>query len=179
MSRFRCWPLVFVPRNNNKGDFVFANQVYWHDSTSLLSNFNHRISIEEYYGNDPKCRQFFLQILQVQLEPTLDDYFPLLTQILYINDTWRLIEILIRLTFEQNRQIEIKGNDHRLFPLIINELIVERCLNLSFIPCMGTTEKRVKYSDRPFYPHDLQIAQSLADRLLIIQLPGKISLAIK
>jgi hypothetical protein len=122
LSRFRFWPIVFVPQNNNnKGDFLFTHQVYWHDSTSLLSNFdknilinsNYRISIQQYYGKDSKLQKFFLEILQITFEPTLDDYFPLLTQILHINDTWRLIEVIIRLTFQQNRQIEIKGNNHK------------------------------------------------------------------
>jgi len=35
---------------------------------------------------------------------------------------------------------------------------------------------RVKYTDQPFYPHNLDIAKSLANKLPIIQLPGKYSI---
>ncbi len=38
---------------------------------------------------------------------------------------------------------------------------------------MGMKDKRVKYIDQPFYPHDPDIANSLANTLPIIQLPGK------
>ena len=46
-------------------------------------------------------------------------------------------------------------------------------MDLSFIPCMDAKNNRVKYTDQPFYPHDSNIANSLANTLLIIQLPGK------
>ncbi|CAF4741126.1 unnamed protein product [Rotaria sp. Silwood1] len=123
------------------GDFLFPRQVYWHDSTLLLSNLDNitmpnsdrRISIQRYYGNDVKLQKFFLEILQITFEPTIDDYLPLLTQITNINDIWRLSEVIIRLAFQQNRQIEVK--------------------------------------DRPFYPHDPDIANVLANILPIIQLP--------
>ncbi|CAF4895911.1 unnamed protein product [Rotaria sp. Silwood1] len=143
LARFRFWPLVFVLRNNSRGggDFLFPRQVYWHDSTLLLSNLDNitmpnsdrRISIQRYYGNDVKLQKFFLEILQITFEPTIDDYLPLLTQITNINDIWRLSEVIIRLAFQQNRQIEVK--------------------------------------DRPFYPHDPDIANVLANILPIIQLP--------
>ena len=113
LNRLCYWPLVFVPRNNNEGVFLFANEVYWRDSLSLLSgldNSNHRVSIQRYYGDDVKLQKFFLEILQVTQEPSIDDYFPLLTQIPHIRDLWRLIEVIVRLAFEQNRQTEIKGN---------------------------------------------------------------------
>ncbi len=161
LGRFRSWPLVFVPENNNNGNFLFTHQVYWQDSTSLLSNLNdstlmnshRRISIQRYYSNDIHLQKFFLEILQIPFEPTIDDYFPLLTQIVKINDIWRVIEVIIRLTFQQNRQLEIKGNNRALIVFILNI--------------------RVKYSDRPFYPNDLDIADCLANTLSIIQLPGK------
>ncbi|CAF1511577.1 unnamed protein product [Rotaria sp. Silwood1] len=127
LARFRFWPLVFVPRNNSRGggDFLFPRQVYWYDSTLLLSNLDNitmpnsdrRISIQRYYGNDVKLQKFFLEILQITFEPTIDDYLPLLTQITNINDIWRLSEVIIRLAFQQNRQIEVKGN----YRTLINE----------------------------------------------------------
>ncbi|CAF4753864.1 unnamed protein product [Rotaria socialis] len=162
--RYFCyWPLVFIPENNGRGYFVFPHQVYWQDSTSLLSpfddisllNLNRRISIKRYYDNDIKLQGFFLQEFQITFEPTIDDYFPLLSQILSINNTWRLIKVIMDLSFQQNRQIEIK----------------ERCFDLPFIPCMGAINKKAKYSDQPFYPHDFVIAEKLANKLFIIQLP--------
>ncbi|CAF3623985.1 unnamed protein product [Rotaria sp. Silwood1] len=160
---FRLWPLVFVPRNNSRGEFLFAHRVYWQDSTSLLSkldnatlpNSDRRISIQRYYSNDGKFKKFFVDTLQVNIEPTIDDYLPFLIQISNINDIWRLIEVILRLAFQQKRQIEVK----------------DRCLHLPFIPCMGTKNMRVKYTDQPLYPHDPDIADFLSNTLPIIQLP--------
>ncbi|CAF4717405.1 unnamed protein product [Rotaria sp. Silwood1] len=82
-----------------------------------LDTPDRRISIQRYYGNDVKLQKFFLEILQITFEPTIDDYLPLLTQITNINDIWRLSEVIIRLAFQQNRQIEVKGN----YRTLINE----------------------------------------------------------
>jgi len=88
-------------------------------------NSHHRISIQRYYSNDIHLQKFFLETLQIPFEPTIDDYFPLLTQIIKINDIWRVIEVIIRLTFQQNRQLEIKGNNRALIVSILmkNEII--------------------------------------------------------
>jgi hypothetical protein len=90
-----------------------------------LPNSDCRISIQRYYGNDANLQKFFLEILQITFEPTIDDYLPLLAQIPNINDIWRLIEVIIRLAFEQNRQIEVKGNNRTLsvFIIIKNKII--------------------------------------------------------
>lgn len=125
LNYFRLWPIVFVPRTNHTGSFLFAHQVYWHDSTSLLSNldknisanFSYRVSLQRYYGNDVRLQKFFVETLQVAFEPTIDDYLPLLTYITSINDIWRLIEAILRLAFQQNRQIEIKGYSCHSFHL--------------------------------------------------------------
>ncbi|CAF1112321.1 unnamed protein product [Rotaria sordida] len=164
LHRFRLWPLVFVPLNNSRGEFLFAHRVYWQDSTSLLSKLNNvtlpnsdrRISIQGYYSNDGKLQKFFIETLQVNFEPTIDDYLPCLIYISNINDIWRLIEVIIRLAFQQKRQIEVK----------------DRCRHLPFIPCMSTKNMRVKYTDQPLYPHDLDIANFLSNTLPIIQLPN-------
>ncbi|CAF2878871.1 unnamed protein product [Rotaria sp. Silwood2] len=164
LRRFRLWPLVFIPRNNSRGEFLFAHRVYWQDSTSLLSkldnatlpNSDRRISIQRYYSNDGKFKKFFVDTLQINIEPTIDDYLSFLIQISNINDIWRLIEVILRLAFQQKRQIEVK----------------DRCLHLPFIPCMGTKNMRVKYTDQPLYPHDPDIAAFLSNTLPIIQLPN-------
>ncbi|CAF1666475.1 unnamed protein product, partial [Adineta ricciae] len=164
LSRFRLWPLVFVPENNGKGRFLFPHQVYWHDPLSVLSNLNsnilmssqRRISIQQYYNHDTHLQKFFLDTLQITLEPSIDDYLLLLTQILSINDLWRVIEVVIQLTFQQNRQLEIK----------------ERCAGLAFIPCTNQTTRRVTYLDRPYYPNNLDLANCLAKSLPIVQLPN-------
>ncbi|CAF1079827.1 unnamed protein product [Rotaria sordida] len=164
LHRFRLWPLVFVPLNNSRGEFLFAHRVYWQDSTSLLSKLNNvtlpnsdrRISIQGYYSNDGKLQKFFIETLQVNFEPTIDDYLPFLIYISNINGIWRLIEVIIRLAFQQKRQIEVK----------------DRCRHLPFIPCMSTKDMRVKYTDQPLYPHDLDIANFLSNTLPIIQLPN-------
>lgn len=117
LYNFRHWPLVFIPENNNRGYFVFPYQVYWQDPTSLLLPFDHisllnlnrRISVQRYYGNDATLQRFFIETLQITFEPTIDDYFPLLAQVLNVNDTWRVIEVIMRLSFEQSRQKETKG----------------------------------------------------------------------
>jgi hypothetical protein len=184
LALFRCWPIVFVPRTHNSGGFFFANQVYWYDSTSLLSNlnnmispnWNHRISIQQYYDNDVNLKRFFLEILQIAVEPTINDYLPWLTEVLNTDHIWRLIEVILRLAFQQNRQTEIKGNDNHALILVINielHFYIETCSTLPFIPCMSTMNKKVKYVDRPFYPHDPDIADCLANTLTIIQLPGR------
>ncbi len=46
-------------------------------------------------------------------------------------------------------------------------------MNWPFIPCLGNGNKLVKYNDRPYYPHDMDIANLFADILPIIKLPGE------
>jgi hypothetical protein len=46
---------------------------------------------------------------------------------------------------------------------------------MAFIPCLGDKNKLVTYNDRPYYPHDMNIARLFADTIPIIDLPGIVS----
>ncbi|CAF1564927.1 unnamed protein product, partial [Rotaria sordida] len=162
LSRFRLWPIIFIPRTQNTGDFLFVQQTFWNDPISLLSlqdtivDSNGRIPIRSYYNDDSILTTFFLKILHVELHPTIDDYLPLLSIDQDINKIWQIIEIITKLAVEQSKQNEVR----------------EKCLNIEFIPCMGDKQKLVKYTDHPFYPHDIDIANLFSDILSIIRLPG-------
>ncbi|CAF1595055.1 unnamed protein product, partial [Didymodactylos carnosus] len=167
LERFRLWPLIFVPCDKSNGSFLFAHQVFWDDPTSLLSQrtTQQRIPIQSFYGDDnnAQLQSFFTEILHVELRPTLDDYLPLLLMIDHYqeNVTWRLTEVVARLTLEQNRQIEVR----------------EKCADIAFIPCLGNEKKNVKYSDQPFYPHyDTIINDLFSDKLRIIKLSDDVKL---
>ncbi|CAF1431292.1 unnamed protein product, partial [Didymodactylos carnosus] len=163
LTRFRLWPLVFIPRTSETGDFLFINEVFWKDSESLLTMNDgtnlesaQNTSLESYYGSDANLQQFFINILHVKLEPILDDYLPLLSNAAdkkhdYI---WKCIEVITRLAFTQNKQTLVK----------------DKCIDWAFIPCLGDKNKLVKYTDRPYYPHDMIIADLFADTLSIIKL---------
>ena len=117
LSRFRLWPLIFIPRDQNTGDFLFVRQIFWTDPIALLStqdtiaDTNGRIPIRSYYDNDPVLQEFFLDALKVELQPTIDDYLPLLSTI-QDTDIWKIIEIITKLAVEQNKQQEVRGKEN-------------------------------------------------------------------
>jgi hypothetical protein len=114
------WPLIFIPRDQKVGDFLFVHQTFWNDPISLLSSQNTvtdskgRLSIRPYYDNDPILQRFFLEILQVELQPTIDDYLPLLSTVQDTNKIWQIIEIITQLAIEQNKQQEVRGKESYL-----------------------------------------------------------------
>ncbi|UJR37109.1 hypothetical protein I4U23_029813 [Adineta vaga] len=165
MYQFRLWPLIFIPRNQNTGDFLFAHQTFWNDPLSLLSSqdtkisSSDRISLQSYYrhnNNNPSLQSFFLDIFGVEFQPAIDDYIPLLSIIQDYDKIWQIIEIITELTIKQDKHEEIR----------------EKLLNLSFIPCMNENQKLMKYTDHPFYPHDTNIVNLFVDILSIIKLPS-------
>ncbi len=111
LSRFRLWPLVFVPRTGDTGDFLFAHEVFWQDSESLLTITNQHIALQPFYGNDVFSKQFFTVILQVKQEPILEDYLSLLNNLVdkKIEFIWKCIKVITRLTFKENKQSIVKG----------------------------------------------------------------------
>ena len=118
LARFRLWPLIFIPRTKDIGDFVFAHEVFWQDSELLLTTNNtimsestQRIAIQLYYGNDVAFQRFFIELLQVKQGPTLDDYLPLLSNVAdkSIEYLWKCIKVITRVAFIQNEQTIVKG----------------------------------------------------------------------
>ena len=186
--RFSLWPIIFIPRDRTTGDFVFSEKTFWNDLVSQLSlpdtitSFNGRISIQPYYKDDAILSSFFRDVLRVEFNPTTDDYLPLLSSVEDINKTWQLIKIITGLAMEQNKQEEVQGKGNcceenfkrSMFLLFFCSCISEKCLDISFIPCMSNEMKRVKYTDHPLYPHDAEIATLFSNHLLIIKLPGKL-----
>jgi hypothetical protein len=118
LTRFRLWPLIFVPRTIDIGEFLFVHEVFWHDPESLLTAINinkdesaQRIAVQTYYSNNNTFQRFFLEIFQMKLEPTLDDYLPLLSNIKgkKLDYIWKCINVITRLAFAQNKQTIVKG----------------------------------------------------------------------
>jgi hypothetical protein len=114
LARFRLWPLVFIPRTNDTGDFLFTHEVFWQDRESLITTNvepTQQIALQPYYGNDAFSKQFFTGILQVKEEPTLDDYLALLSNVADKKSDfiWKCIRVITRLTFAQNKQSIVKG----------------------------------------------------------------------
>jgi hypothetical protein len=118
LSRFRQWPLIFIPRTADIGEFLFANEVFWHDPESLLTFGNtihyqstQRIALKTYYGNNSFIQNLFVNIFQVKQQPTLEDYLPLLNNLTdkNIEYIWKCIRVITRLTFTQNKQTIVKG----------------------------------------------------------------------
>ncbi|CAM4909922.1 unnamed protein product [Rotaria socialis] len=170
LARFRLWPLVFIPRTEDMGDFLFADEVIWNDPHSLLETTNSKMTsrtstkqytlIQPYYGQNPLLKAFFINLLQVKQQPTLEDYLPLLSNVNgkkkdYI---WRCIDVITHLAFTQNCQT----------------LVREKSANWAFIPCLGTANEYHKCSDPIFYPHDMDIARLFSDILLIVNPSGHI-----
>ncbi len=147
---------------------------------SLLSSQNSitdsagRVSIQSYYGTNPILQQFFNEVFGVELQPTIDDYLPLLSSIQDSSQIWQIIEIITKLTIEQNKQQEVQGKENFSNKNEKKNFInIEKCRNIAFIPCINDQKKLLKYTDHPFYPHDRDIANLFADALPIIKLPGK------
>ncbi|CAF2520707.1 unnamed protein product [Rotaria sp. Silwood2] len=169
LARFRLWPLVFIPRTADMGDFLYVDEVIWNDPHSLLDTTNTTTTsrnstiqytlIRPYYGQNPTLSSFFIDLLQVKQQPTLEDYLPLLSNV--TNKTkdyiWRCIDVITRLAFAQNSQ----------------KLVLDKCANWTFIPCLGTENKFYKYDDPLFYPHDMDIARLFTDTLLIVNPSGR------
>lgn len=184
LHRFRLWPLIFIPRDQKTGDFVFVHQTFWNDPIALLSSQDAvtdskgRIPIHSYYDRSPILQNFFSEILQVESQPTIDDYLPLLSTVQDIDKLWQIIEIITKLAVEENKQQEVQGK------IIYSKknykekysFDIEKCLNIAFIPCMDNKQKQVKYTDHPFYPENTDIANLFADKLPIIKLPSNFKL---
>lgn len=111
IHRFRLWPVIFIPENQKEGKFIFVQQTFWHDPLSLLSSqptSTNRISLESYYGNNTILQSFFLEVLGVEYQPTMDDYIPLLSNV-HENDTlWQVIQVATKLTTEQDKHKEVR-----------------------------------------------------------------------
>lgn len=115
LRRFRLWPIIFVPRSQDVGDFLFVERTFWNDPSTLLSSQdtvsdpNGRLPIQSYYEDNSKLNSLFLDILQVPLHPTIDDYIPLLLINQDINKIWQIIAIITKIAIEQNKQKEVRG----------------------------------------------------------------------
>lgn len=121
LNRFRLWPIIFIPRDQQTGDFLFIHQTFWNDPISLLSlsqdsikDSKGRIPIQPYYDINPTLQKFFLEILHIEFQPTIDDYLPLLSTIQDINQIWKIIEIITRLAMEHNKEEEIQRKKNNL-----------------------------------------------------------------
>ena len=165
LARFRLWPLIFIPRTIDTGEFLFVHEVFWHDPESLLTVMDankdesfQRFAIQAYYNNNKDFQRFFFEIFQIKQEPTLDDYLLLLSNIKdkKLEYIWKCINVITRLAFTQNKQAIVK----------------DRCVDWPFIPCMNNVNKFVKYTDQPYYPHDIAIADLFSDEIPIIKLSG-------
>ena len=116
----------------------------------------------------------FLEILNVESQPTVDDYLPLISTVQDINQIWEIITLIIQLAVEQNKQVELRGKEVYLKKKEKRKFFfnIEKYHDIAFIPCMGNQKKLVKYTDHPLYPHDSDIADLFVDMLPIIKLPG-------
>ncbi|CAF4848454.1 unnamed protein product [Rotaria sp. Silwood1] len=162
-SRFRQWPLIFIPRTADIGEFLYANEVFWHDPESLLTvgnTFHYQstqcIALQTYYGNVPVLHQLFVNVFKVKQQPTLEDYLPLLNNLVdkNIQYIWKCIRVITRLAFAQNKQ----------------EMVKDKCYDWAFIPCISYTHNLAKYTDQLYYPHDLAIADLFSDIIPIINI---------
>ena len=117
LYKFRQWPMVFIPRLADYGEFVFAHEVFWDDPESLLFgiSFNHQrmqpVSLKQIYGSVPQLELLFINVLQVKRQPNLEDYLFLLD---YLTDKnleyiWRCIQVIVRLALKENKQQIVKG----------------------------------------------------------------------
>ena len=107
--------MVFVPRDEKNGQFFFVRQLYWEDPISqlaqqdTLADSQGRIAISPYYDGDGRLTDLFLRTLQVEIQPTVDDYLPLLAAAEDTEKSWRVIEIIAKLAIEQQREVEVQG----------------------------------------------------------------------
>lgn len=115
LSRFREWPLIYIPDSIQSGHFTFAKQVYWQDPINQLSTQDQmrdssgRIAIGRFYTGDLQLEQLFIDVLQVETQPGIDDYLPLLSKADNLTKSWTLIGIITKLTKEKNLDGELYG----------------------------------------------------------------------
>ena len=115
LGRFRLWPVVFVPRGQGSGDFMFARQIYWSEPKAALlsqeqvTDSHGRVSIQNYYENDAGLFSFFTHTLHVEPEPTIDDYLPSLLTIDDCDQLWTMIEIITELATKQHKEQDVRG----------------------------------------------------------------------
>lgn len=118
LHRFRRWPLIFIPRTHDIGEFLFSKDVFWNDPAMLLSTGNslhyqskQRIALHTYYGKYPLLLQLFVKVLEIQEQPSLEDYLPLLNHLADKNSAyiWKCIQVITRLAFVQNEQATVRG----------------------------------------------------------------------
>ena len=115
LGRFRLWPVIFVPRGQTSGDFMFARQIYWSEPKAALlskekvADSHGRVSIQDYYENDGGLFLFFTQTLHVEPEPTIDDYLPSLSTIDDCDRLWTMIEIITELAIKQHKEQDVRG----------------------------------------------------------------------
>lgn len=133
LSRFRQWPLIFIPRTADIGEFLFANEVFWHDPESLLTLENtvhyqstQRIALKTYFGNNSFFQNLFVNIFQVKQQPALEDYLPLLSNLTdkNIEYIWKCIRVITRLAFVQNKQTIVKGIIKLKIPMYRQFLVI-------------------------------------------------------
>ncbi|UJR16805.1 hypothetical protein I4U23_003704 [Adineta vaga] len=167
LASFRHWPLIFIPRTNNIGEFLYANEVFWQDPLGLLTpigdtidNSKQPIAIQPYYQNNHVFQQFFFNTFQIKQGPTLNDYLLLLKNIKYktLDHIWKCICVITKLAFTDNKQSFVR----------------DTTIDWPFIPCLNNGNKCVKYTDRPYFPHDMTIANLFSDVIRIIQLPNEL-----
>ncbi|CAF1258977.1 unnamed protein product [Adineta steineri] len=167
LARFRLWPLIFIPRTDDIGEFVFVDEVFWEDPLALLTTIdvktrtsNQHIALQPYYNNNKFFQQFFFEILQIKQGPTLDDYLLLLSDIKKktFDYIWKCINVITQLAFTDNKQTLVK----------------DTTINWSFIPCINNGNELVKYTDRPYYPHDMIVVDLFSDVIRIIKLPDNL-----
>ena len=118
LRRFRRWPLIFIPRTHDIGEFLFSTDVFWNDPEMLLSTGNslhyqsqQRIALQSYYGKYPLFHELFVKTLEVQEKPSLEDYLPLLSNLADKNTSyiWKCIQVITHLAFDQVKQATIRG----------------------------------------------------------------------
>ena len=114
LARFRLWPLIFIPRNSDTGEFLSSQQAFWSDPEMLLTtnrDRNQSVSLQLYYDNDKHLQQLFIEVLQVKRAPTLEDYLPLLSKVTDQSEEfiWKSIEAITRLAFLENKLTTVKG----------------------------------------------------------------------
>lgn len=124
LVRFRLWPLVFVPRTNDTGDFVYVHDVFWQDPEALIQS-TQSIALHAFYGNDAILKEFFKIALQVKQEPTLNDYLELLSNVAdkNLDYIWKCIRVITQLTFAQNKQELVRGTVRETKALSCREYI--------------------------------------------------------
>lgn len=118
LYRFHQWPLIFIPRTHDIGEFLYSTEVFWHDPEMLLGTGNalhyqsaQRIALQTYYGQNPILQQLFVKILQVKEQPLLEDYLALLNNLVdkNIQYIWKCIKVITRLAYAHNEQKMIRG----------------------------------------------------------------------